>query len=130
MTAVLAEHPRCPTCGHQFTALPRIDATISALGLVGDQKRLFTILAAGRGRYLTIKEIVSILWDGDEDGGPNAADKSIHVHIARLRAALASYPLVIEGGRSKVGGFSLHGWSIACMKHEGYQLVPTREAAA
>ena len=50
-----------------------------------DSVRILFVLLAQQSRVVHKSEIVSAMWGDREDGGPDAADKSIEINICRLR---------------------------------------------
>jgi hypothetical protein len=113
--------PCCPTCGQAVQHAPRLDELCVALGLTGNVKRLFNILAAARGRYLSTDEIGEIIWMDREDGGPDDVNKSVHVHILRLRALLAGREVALDllNGKSPQARLV---WRVNSFGKLGYQL--------
>lgn len=122
---------RCPCCGQEQRSIPRLDELAVALGLNGDIKKLFDILAASRGRFLRTRELADLMWDGAE-GGPDQWQRELYVYISRLRALLTRYPIVqIEhlkgGGSTRL----IARWAISRpVGGTGYELAPVPERVA
>ena len=120
----MSAHLHCPACGQAVPDLPRLDDLAAALALSGDVKRLFFILAAARGRFMSQEEIAEILWGDRADGGPDQAANVIGVHIVNLRRRLASWPVSIDAKGSRPRSVRMVArWSIETSHGHGYQLV-------
>ena len=50
------------------------------------QRRLFAVLVANRGRVVAVDRLVEVLWPGED--GPVDAVSTVHTYVARLRRAL------------------------------------------
>lgn len=84
----------CPCCGQQVAG--RAEALIATIKLPKLQDRLARAMLADFGHWVRWPKLLDAAYGDDPDGGPLTAQRTMAVHIFRLRHAIEPLGLMIE----------------------------------
>lgn len=94
---------KCPTCGGHMS-----DEDVNILSQVSlspQQKAILDRVLVSYPKQIPLSAIVSMLYSGDVNGGPDGADNNVRVQIVNVNKVLSSY-----------------GWRIVSINHQ-YRLL-------
>lgn len=106
----------CPCCHGYIGEAAPIDAVLERVSR-GQQKAILEILAKRVGKTVAKDSVLSVLFDGRADGGPDNAAHVLAVQISYLRKFVGTYgwSILTTGGGRGASTF--------------YRLVPTEAGA-
>jgi hypothetical protein len=79
----------CPCCGHEVAEVPA--KALQYLELPTMQQRLVSLLAGAYPRAIDRSALVGLMWEGDPNGGPDSALRTMDVHQFRANKKLAAF---------------------------------------
>ena len=87
----------CPTCGQPIApaSVPELRAQLTPT-----QRRIFDIVSQAGRHGISTDALEDKLYSCHANGGPDAARKTLHVHIALLNKRLAPFGKRIRANRS------------------------------
>jgi DNA-binding response OmpR family regulator len=97
---------KCPCCGHQTpTTIQITDLREVCRGRISG--RVLALLIEAKGRGITAKALVNLVYADDPDGGPLNATPSMKVIICRLRRNLKPFGWTIPKTHAQLGVYRL-----------------------
>ena len=99
----------CPCCGQEVKPKARLEALARRLSPKVQGPMLMALIKSQKP--LSANDLANVVYAGRSDGGPDAANKVIHLSISKLRDHLRGT------------GYEINRYGLS-----GYQLMPVRVA--
>lgn len=95
---------RCPCCGQAVDGLADPRPVLDMLALPPIERRIADRLVTRFGRWVLDDALVSAMYDGRVDGGPDNTRNNLRVRLYHLRLRLSGTKLVLETAAGRGSG--------------------------
>lgn len=93
----------CPCCAQPMVGTASLEQIATYLHMTPTERAIFNFMVRRFGQYVDTRQIVEHVYASHPDGGPDSAEKVVHISNYHLRRKLMAYGLGLRGYQSRGG---------------------------